>query len=446
MVVETPQDNRVSQPATIWRRDKERSVFTLKAFYNPYIQVGQQHLQAVLTIQARQSQDLAPAPLALAIALDRSSSMDGAKMRAARDGACKVVQALDDRVTFLVVSFNERARLIVAPAAGTPANKRQAIDAIQRIHASGSTCMSFALDTIVQHFAYDAARAVKILFLTDGKNEGEQRTDLDRAIERCRQAQASINAWGVGTDWDEAELRRMAELTHGSADIIPTPQQVATAFTSAFVEMRNTTIASARLRLWSPAGVKIQRCTQMYPTIVPLELVADASSPRQQLVSLGSFAAGEQREYLLEVHTPAYPPGQQFVLVRPGVAYFAAGNSSEQEEKSTQQGWVFVEWTEDTELAAQIEEHIVHSAHQEDLLRALQQGQAALAAGEDARATRELGRALEISERTGNERITRLLSQLVTRDARGTLHLNKQAGELARKTLAINSGRTSKLQ
>lgn len=421
-------------------------MFTLKAFHNPYVQVGECHLQAVLTINAQQSLSQTPAPLALAIALDRSSSMDGAKMQAAREGACKVVQALDEQVTFMVVSFNERARVSVAPAAGTPANKRQAIEAIQRIHASGSTCMSFALDSIVQHFAGDAARAVKILFLTDGRNEGERRADLDRAIERCRQAQASISAWGVGTDWDEAELRRMAELTHGSADIIPTPQQVASAFTSAFVEMRNTTIASARLRLWSPAGVKIQRCTQMYPAIVPLEIVPDAHNPRQHLVSLGSFASADQRDYLLELQAPAYPAGQQFVLVRPSMAYFAAGNSSEQEEKSTQQGWVFAEWTEDAELAARMEEHIVHYTHQEDLLHALQEGQAALAAGEDARATRELGRALEISERTGNERITRLISQLVTRDAKGTLQLNKQAGAVARKTLAINSGRTSKLK
>jgi uncharacterized protein YegL len=419
-------------------------VFTLNAFYNPYLQVGQSHLQVVLTLNVQQSLDMAPVPLALGIALDRSSSMDGARMQAARDGVCKVIQALDESVTFLVVSFNERARVTVAPVAGTPQNKRQAIDAVQRISASGRTCMSFALDTIVQHFASNALRAVKILFLTDGKNEGEQRADLDRAIERCRQAQVSISAWGVGTDWDEAELRHMAQATHGSADIIPTPQQVAATFTSAFVEMRQTTITGAGLRLWSPAGVTIQRCAQVYPAIVPLEVVPDPANARQRLVSLGSFAPADQREYLLDLEVPVHPPGQQFLLVRPGLTYVAAGG--EQEEKSTQEGQVFVQWTEDANLAGQMEEHIIHYTHQQDLLRALQDGQAALAAGEDALAMRELGRALEISERTGNERITRLLNQLVVRDARGTLHLNKQAGALARKTLAINSGRTSKLK
>lgn len=421
-------------------------MFTIKAFHNPYLQVGQNRLQAVLTVTVPQDLTLAPAPLALAIALDHSGSMDGTKMRAARDGAIKVVQALDPTIMFMVVSFNERAKIIAAPASGTPQNKKQAIEAIQRIYASGGTCMSYALDTIVQHFGQDASRALKILFLTDGRNEGEQRRDLDRAIENCRRVQASISAWGIGTDWDEAELRHMAEATHGSADIIPTPQQVEAAFNNAFLEMRNTSITSARLRLWSPAGVKIHRFEQVYPTIVALGLEPDASSPRVQIASLGSFAAGDQRDCLLDLEVPAYDPGQQFLMVRPSISYFAAGSSAEQEEKSAQEGWVFVQWTEDANLAAQMEEHIAHYTHQEDLLRALKEGQAALAAGDNDKATRLLGRALEISERTGNERITRLLSQIVIRDVKGTIQLNRQASEVARKTLAINSGRTSRLK
>ncbi len=421
-------------------------MFNIHAYHNPYLQVGQTNLQAVLTVSVQQGLDLAPAPLALAIALDKSGSMDGAKMRAARDGAIKIIQSLDPNISFMVVAFNERAKIIVPPTAGTPKNKQQAIDAIQHsVFASGGTCMSYALDTIVQHFGQDTSRALKILFLTDGRNEGEQRKDLDRAIENCRRTQASISAWGIGTDWDEAELRHMAEATHGSADIIPTPQQVEAAFTNAFMEMRNTSITSARLRLWSPAGVKIKRFEQVYPTIISMGLEPDPTNAHQQVVSLGSFAAGDQRDYLLDLEVPVHDPGQQFLMVRPSVAYFAASNS-EQEEKAVQDGWVFVQWNEDSRLAAQIEEHIAHYTHQEDLLRNLKEGQAALAAGDNAKATRMLGEALAISERTGNERITHLLSQLIQRDGKGTIQLNKQASEVARKTLAINSGRTSKLK
>src|SRR5258707_756675 len=112
--------------------------------------------------------------------------------------------------------------------------------------------------------------------------------------------------------------------------------------------MRNT---SARLRLWSPNGVKINRFEQVYPTIV-----------------------------LLDLEVPTYTPGQQFLMVRPSIAFFAS-SSNEQEEKSTQAGWVYVQWTEDANQAAQMEEHIAHYTNQEDLLRALKEGQAFPAAG-----------------------------------------------------------------
>ena len=74
----------------------ELTLFTIQAYHNPYLQVGQNRLQAILTLKVQQDLNVAPAPLALAITLDHSGSMTGAKMRAARDGAIKVVQALDE--------------------------------------------------------------------------------------------------------------------------------------------------------------------------------------------------------------------------------------------------------------------------------------------------------------------------------------------------------------
>lgn len=163
------------------------------------------------------------------------------------------------------------------------------------------------------------------------------------------------------------------------------------------------------------------------------------------MIALGSFAPGDQRDYLLDITMPVNTPGQQFMLVRPTLKYFAGGGT-EQEEKSERSGWVFVQWTEDVSLAAQIEAHIAHYTNQEELSNNIKDGQVALAAGDNEKATRLLGRALEISERSGNARVTRLLSELISRDAKGTIQLNKQADAVARKTLAINVSKTSKLQ
>jgi Ca-activated chloride channel family protein len=420
-------------------------MFTMNAYNNPYLRVDQQTTQAVLSLGLDSAVGLAPVPLTLAIVLDRSGSMQGERMGAARDGAVKVVQALDETMSFMVVTFNNNARIISAPGMGTPENKRRAVQALQAVTSGGGTCMSTALNAVVDTLGRDSTRAAKILFLTDGKNEGEKRPVLNEAVSRCAAAHISVHAWGVGTDWDAAELRHIADATHGSADIIPTPQQVATAFASSFNEMRKTALMNVRLSLWSPVGVTITHIQQVYPALAPLNLQPDPANSRQQVVDLGSFAAGDQYEYLCDLATPTYPPGQQFLLLRPSVKYFAAG-TGEQEEKSTRTGWVFAEWTEDMALAAQIEPHIAHYTNQEELSQRIQEGQAALAAGDNERATRLLGEALEISERSHNERITRLLSTIVLKDANGTIRLNKQADAVARKTLAINVGRTSKLK
>jgi hypothetical protein len=418
-------------------------MFTINAYHNPYLRIGQNTMQAVLSLKLDPNTALAPAPLALAIVLDRSGSMEGPKMRAARDGAIKVVQALDPSMAFMTVAFNDNARVLFGPALGNDENKQRAIASLQTVFASGGTRMSTALNTIVDKLSGDQTRAIKILFLTDGRNEGEPRSSLERAVARCTEANISINAWGVGTDWDALELRHMADATHGSADIIPTPKQVEAAFTASFSEMRKTAITNARLQLWSPAGITIKSIQQVYPNIAGLGAEPDSANPRQQIVSLGSFAAGDQRDYLLDLEMPAYPPGQQFLLLRPSLTYFASG--TEHEEKSERTGWVFVQWTQDMNLAAQIEQHIAHYTNQEELSQSIQQGQTALAAGDQEKATRLLARALEISERTRNERMTKLLNELVRRDEKGTIRLNQQADAVARKTLAINVGHTSKL-
>lgn len=420
-------------------------MFSLRAYQNPYLQVGQNTVQAVISLHIDDDAQFTPAPLSLSLAIDQSASMHGAKMQAAREGAIQVVQALDETMQFMLVSFNDASRLLFGPAMGTPANKRSAITAIQRITATNGTRMSTALNLIVDHLGRDQSRARKVLFLTDGRNEGETRYRLNDAVERCRVANISISAWGVGTDWDANELRHMADSTHGSADIIPQPQQIIPAFTLAFNEMRRTAITHAMLDLWSPAGVKITRMQQVYPSLAECQLEGDGANPRQVHASLGSLAMGEQRDYLLNLEIPVHDPGQPFLMVRPSIRYLVGGGS-EQVEKSTQDGWVFVEWTEDLNLAAQVEEHIAHYTHEEELSDTIKQGQAALVAGDVVRATKLLSEALLMSEQSGNEKITHLLSNLVLRDDKGTIRLNPHVDAVARKTLAINTGRTSKLK
>jgi Ca-activated chloride channel homolog len=421
-------------------------MFDVSAYQNPYLREGDTRLQSVLSINlAATNLQSQPVPLALGIVIDRSGSMEGQKIEAAKDAAIRVIQAADETTAFMVVTFNEIANVIAPPCAATPENKQRAVQAIRAVYSNGGTCMSTGLQAVSREMMSAQGRVRKILFLTDGKNEGEKRTMLDRAVGSCKQSQVEVSAWGIGTDWDEDELRYIAQETNGDADIIPSPDQVAAAFATAFSQFKNTAVTNVKLNLWTPQGVTITSMQQVFPSIVPFQLTADPNNPRSHQATLGSWAQGDQRDYLLELQIPAYQPGQQFLMARPSLVYTASGRG-EEEEKTDRKAWVFAQWTTDLQLAAQIDHHVAHYTNQEELSQNIREGQAALASGDNERATRMLGRALQLSQQTGNENMTRMLNKLVVKDSGGTVRLNKDASEVERKTIAINSGKTTRLK
>jgi uncharacterized protein YegL len=431
--------------AFILQKRSVYKMFDVSAYQNPYLKTGTTNMQAVLSINVNADVTTQPVPLALAIVIDRSGSMEGQKIEAAKDAAIRVIQAADESTAFMVVTFNETANIIVPPMAASAANKNQAVQAIRRIYSNGGTCMSQGLNAVANEMASAVGRARKILFLTDGKNEGEKRPALDRAVQRCKETQIQVSAWGIGTDWDENELSHIADQTQGDADIIPSPNQVAAAFSAAFSQMQKTAVTEVKLNLWTPQGVTIKSFQQVFPSIINLQLKNDPAAPRIQQVTFGALAQGDQRDYLVELEVPAYAPGQQFLMVRPSLIYTLPGKG-EQEEKTDRKAWVFAQWTDNPQQAAQIDPHVAHYTNQEELSQSIREGQAALAQGDNERATRMLGKALQLSQQTGNENMTQLLNKLVTKDSSGTVRLNKNASDVEKKSIAINSSKTSRLK
>ena len=146
------------------------------------------------------------------------------------------------------------------------------------------------------------------------------------------------------------------------------------------------------------------------------------------------MAKGDQRDYLIDLDIPAYNPGQQFLMARPSLVY-TLPSSGEQEEKTERKGWIFATWTDNLQEASLIDPHVAHYTNQEELSQSVREGQAALAAGDNERATRLLGKALALSEQTGNENMTKMLNKLVVKDTGGTVRLNKGASEVDKKEL-----------
>jgi uncharacterized protein YegL len=421
-------------------------MFDVSAYQNPYLRTGTISMQAVISLTLLDDGSITSSvPLALGIIIDRSGSMEGQKLEAAKDAAIRVVQAADESTAFMVVTFNEQAQVIVPPTSASPANKASAIQAIQRVYSNGGTCMSTGIAAVANQMANAAGRARKILFLTDGKNEGEKRSALDRAVGVAKNVDIQIMAWGVGTDWDEDELEYIAKQTQGDADIIPSPNKIAQAFGAAFSVMQKTAANDVRLNMWTPVGVTIKKMEQVFPNLNALTGTQDPANARITTFKLGALSRGEQRDYLLDLEVPAYQPGQQFLMARPSLLYNTP-NAGEVEEKTNKKGWIFAQWTDNPSEAAQIDPHVAHYTNQGELSSTVREGQAALQRGDNERATQLLSKALELSEKTGNENMTQLLNKLVQKDSSGTTRLNKQASAVDIKSVGINSGKTTRLK
>ncbi|HUJ60333.1 MAG TPA: VWA domain-containing protein, partial [Kofleriaceae bacterium] len=158
-------------------------------------------LALVLCAAAAASAESRPhAPLALAIVIDRSGSMQGAKLESAKAGAKAAIASLAPGDRVAVIVFDSEASVIVET---TPVGRdtRKLDAAIDAIVAGGGTTFVPALDAAAAQLHGQPGHH-HVIFLTDGEGPTD---GLDDQLARLRADAATMSAIGVG-DADLAQL------------------------------------------------------------------------------------------------------------------------------------------------------------------------------------------------------------------------------------------------
>ena len=155
--------------------------YSLQCFQNEYLPEGGDEVNAIVTISAQGTGEgdgraASDAPGAEVIMIDVSGSMEGAKIRQARDATMAAVDCIRDGVAFAVVAGNHDAALIYpwgGLAAASKDTREQAAKAVRKLTAGGGT----AIGTWIA-CATDLLRAQSgvrhAILLTDGKDEHER--------------------------------------------------------------------------------------------------------------------------------------------------------------------------------------------------------------------------------------------------------------------------------
>ncbi|HEU5057727.1 MAG TPA: VWA domain-containing protein, partial [Kofleriaceae bacterium] len=192
---------------------------------------------------------LAPAPLNLAIAIDRSGSMKGKRLTNAFAAARSAVQRLRDGDQVSVITFNTAAEVLVAPTQVSAASRARILAAIKAPRAAGDTCISCGVETGMRLLGRRDAMVGRILLLSDGEATSGVRDlpGFQRIAEDCRQMGASITTIGVDVDYNERILAQLARDSNGRHFFVADPAGLAPVFDEEMRSLADTIATGAEL-------------------------------------------------------------------------------------------------------------------------------------------------------------------------------------------------------
>lgn len=208
-------------------------------------------------------------PLNVCIVLDRSTSMKGEKMDVVKSTAIQVLRNLRPQDILSVVTFSDRAEVII-PAAYH--QERARLEArVQMIQPSGATEIYQGLEAGVKEVmrSIDSKRINHIILLTDGHTYGDEQLCLALASKVAEHG-IGISAMGIGQEWNDIFLDVLATRTGGSSAFISEPKEIKRLLLEKFNALAQTYADDITLELNPLEGVELTFAFRLQPDPAPL--------------------------------------------------------------------------------------------------------------------------------------------------------------------------------
>jgi Ca-activated chloride channel family protein len=266
----------------------------------------EQVLYALLTIEPTAKARSHRVPVNLCLVVDRSTSMQGARLDSLKQAAHNIVDELSEKDSLAIVAFHDRAEVVVPSQTGVkPAVAKAKISAIQ---AGGGTeilrGLKAGLDELDRHHSDSVVS--HLILLTDGQTYG----DDDECLAEARRAGArriGMTAMGIGDDWNDALLDAMAEQNGGRAFYIASPSQVRSLLQQRVRGLSEIFAHSLRLEHHCAEDVWIESQYRVTPYLDTMSL---ANGP----TNLGALRGGVPLTLLLELGIAQKAPGEHHLL------------------------------------------------------------------------------------------------------------------------------------
>jgi Ca-activated chloride channel homolog len=255
----------------------------------------------LLELQAPQLPEQATrAEQTLVVVLDRSGSMSGEPLEAARRALTTLIGRLDPRDRFGLVVFDDHADVVVPTAPLESLGIERVKNAIARIHSGGCTDLSagYLLGLSEAGRAMGEAGATVILISDGHANAGETSPEvLGDLAEGRASKRITTTTIGYGLGYDEELLVALARGGNGdhvfAEDVDQLHPAIAKQVTGLLAKAVTATSVTIRPLGSGLAGIRV------------LHDVPAAQVGSEVIAQLGDLYAGESRRLLIELDIPA---------------------------------------------------------------------------------------------------------------------------------------------
>lgn len=232
----------------------------------------------------------------VALVVDTSGSMAGAKIENARIAASTLVRSLRDGDIVALDVFSDTARTLVPPTRLDAQSRQEFLKAIAGLTPHGSTNMFEGLTLAEgQVAAAPATHGIRrVVLISDGiANVGPSSPETLGAIaERGMRNRAQVTSLGVGNDYDERTLNALAVKSSGRLYHLNEPREMASVLRGELDLLESTLASNSLVEVVPAPGVELAGAEGIR---------TERGDGGALLIPLGALHAGQHREALVRV-------------------------------------------------------------------------------------------------------------------------------------------------